>query len=192
LSTSSTLSRSRDDGVTWQQLHPRGLANETVQALAVDSSDGNALYALLNDGKLYRSLDGGRSFALAAPKVGIVPWAFAVTDKDDFVGGDMDTGAFRSTNGKTWQKTPFTDTRGGRMVMEYAVQPGDGNRVLMTSYGVELSTDAGASWHVALKSNVMFGPVAWAPSKSDVAYAVGFDRSLWRSDDGGKSWTSVS
>ena len=78
------------------------------------------------------------------------------------------------------------------MVMEYAVQPTDSTRVLMTAYGVEMSTDSGKTWHVALKSNVMFGPVAWAPTKSDVAYAVGFDRSLWRSDDGGKSWTKVA
>jgi hypothetical protein len=38
----------------------------------------------------------------------------------------------------------------------------------------------------------MFGPVAWAPSTSDVAYAVGFDRSVWRSADGAKSWTKVT
>jgi photosystem II stability/assembly factor-like uncharacterized protein len=38
----------------------------------------------------------------------------------------------------------------------------------------------------------MFGPVAWAPSKTSVAYAIGFDRSLWRSDDKGESWTRVA
>ena len=76
--------------------------------------------------------------------------------------------------------------------MEYAVQPTDLTRVLMTSLGVQMSTDGGKTWHVALKSDVMFGPVAWAPTESDVAYAVGFDRSVWRSDDGGKTWTEVS
>ena len=79
------------------------------------------------------------------------------------------------------------------MVMEYAVQPSDSTRVLMTGIGVEMSTDSGKTWHVALKSNVMFGPVAWAPTRSDVAYAIGVDdHSLWRSDNGGKSWTKVS
>jgi photosystem II stability/assembly factor-like uncharacterized protein len=62
----------------------------------------------------------------------------------------------------------------------------------MTSRGVEESTDGGKTWHVKLKSDVMFGPVSWAPTTPDVAYAVGFDQSLWRSDDGGESWKKVS
>ena len=38
----------------------------------------------------------------------------------------------------------------------------------------------------------MFGPIAWAPSATDTAYAVGFDNSLWRTDDAGKTWKKVS
>ena len=76
--------------------------------------------------------------------------------------------------------------------MEYAVQPSDPQRVLMTSYGVELSSDGGKSWHVVLNSKVMFGPVAWSPSTPDVAYAIGWDRSVWRSTDGGKVWARTS
>jgi len=75
--------------------------------------------------------------------------------------------------------------------MEYAVQPSDLTRVLMTSYGVLMSTDSGKSWQVALKSKVMFGPVAWSPADSGVAYAVGWDRSVWRSANDGRSWTRV-
>ena len=78
------------------------------------------------------------------------------------------------------------------MVMEYAVQPSDPSHVVMTSVGILQSTDGGKTWHLALKSRVMFGPVAWAPSASDVAYAVGFDRSFWRTGDGGTTWTKVS
>jgi photosystem II stability/assembly factor-like uncharacterized protein len=104
----------------------------------------------------------------------------------------MDSGAHVSANGKTWLTTPFTDASGGRMVMEYAVQPSHPARVIMTSVGIELPTDAGKTWHLALRSSVMFGPVAFAPSSSSVAYAVGFDGSVWRSADGGVSWTKVS
>jgi hypothetical protein len=38
----------------------------------------------------------------------------------------------------------------------------------------------------------MFGPTAWAPSDARRAYAVGFDRSLWTSDDAGETWKKVS
>ena len=183
---------STDGGKLWRILHPTGLPNVTIQALAVDPATMKDLYALLNNGKLYRSTDGTRSFQLVSQKIGAPPWALAVAQSGHLVAGDMDSGGFLSTNGKVWQKTPFVDSRGGKMVMEYAVQPTDTAHVLMTSVGIESSSDGGKTWHLALKSNVMFGPVAWAPSASDVAYAIGFDRSFWRSDDGGKAWAKVS
>jgi photosystem II stability/assembly factor-like uncharacterized protein len=183
---------SSDGGKTWRLVHPSGLPATTIQALAVDPSHTTTLYALLNNGKLYRSTDGVKSFALDSPKIGAPPWALAVTDGGHFVAGDMDSGGFLSTNGTSWQRTPFKDSQGGKMVMEYAVQPTDANRVLMTSVGILMSTDGGKSWQLALKSNVMFGPVAFAPSAADVAYAVGFDRSFWRTSDAGKTWVKVS
>ncbi len=188
----AVFAASTDDGKTWRVLHPTGLPNVTVQALAVDPAKSRDIYALLNDGRLYLSTDAARSFKLSSPKLGAPAWALAVTQGGQFVAGDMDRGGFVSTNGKTWKRTPFTDSRGGRMVMEYAVQPADATRVIMTSVGIEMSTDGGRTWHVVLKSKVMFGPVAWAPSTSDVAYAIGFDRSFWRSEDGGQTWKQIS
>jgi photosystem II stability/assembly factor-like uncharacterized protein len=181
---------STDDGKTWRTLHPKGLPDVTVQALAVDPRASDSLYALENDGKLYRSTDGAASFALVS-KVGIAPWAIAVTQSGGFVGGDMDAGPFKSANAKKWQSTPFKDAKGGRMVMEYAVQPGTSTNLLMSTVGVVISSDGGKTWQPSLKSDVMFGPVAWAPGEPDVAYALGFDRSLWRTDDGGRKWTQV-
>jgi photosystem II stability/assembly factor-like uncharacterized protein len=186
------LALSTDGGNRFRLLQPRGLPKTTIQSLAVDPADERTLYALLNDGRLFRSTDGAQSFRLVTRKIGIAPWALAVTKGRRFVGGDMDAGGFASTNGTRWQRTPFTDARGGRMVMEYAVDPSDPAQVLMTSVGIFRSTDGGETWRLVLKSNVMFGPVAWAAPASGVAYAVGFDRSFWRTDDGGVSWRRVS
>jgi photosystem II stability/assembly factor-like uncharacterized protein len=188
----AVFGESTDGGKTFRLLHPQGLPSVTIQALAVDPAKSSTLYALLNDGRLYRSTDSARSFSVVTTKVGIAPWALAVTQGNRFVGGDMDSGGFSSSNGKAWQRTPFTDSRGGRMVMEYAVDPTDASNVLMTSVGIERSTDGGKTWQLALKSSVMFGPVTWAPQQSKVAYAIGFDRSFWRSDDGGVTWKQVS
>ena len=187
----AVVEASTDGGQTWRVLHPSGLPNIAVQALASDPANSTALYALLNNGKLYRSTDDASSFQIVSSKLGIPPWAFAITQGNHFVGGDMDIGPHVSTNGLTWQQTAYTDARGGHMVMEYAVQPTDTTRVLMTSIGIETSTDSGTTWHTALKSTVMYGPVAWAPSKPDLAYAVGFDGSVWHSADSGTSWTKV-
>jgi photosystem II stability/assembly factor-like uncharacterized protein len=38
----------------------------------------------------------------------------------------------------------------------------------------------------------MFGPIAWAPESPDLAYAVGWDHSVWRSADGGKTWKHIA
>ena len=60
----------------------------------------------------------------------------------------MDSGSYVSANAKAWKQTPFTDSKGGRMVMEYAVQPGDSKRILMSSDGIMMSTTAArpGSW----------------------------------------------
>ena len=187
----SVLASSGDDGATWKELHPRGLPGVTIQSLASDPKDGATVYALLNNGKLYRSTDGGASFKLASTTLGIAPWAIAVTQDGSFVGGDMDSGSFVSANAKTWRSTPFKDSNGGKMVMEYAVQPGDSKKILMSSDGIMVSDDGGKTWRLAMKSTVMFGPIAFAPSAARTAYAVGFDNSLWRTDDAGKTWKKV-
>ena len=76
-------------------------------------------------------------------KLGIAPWAIAVTQDGRFVSGDMDSGSHLSTERQgRGQQTPFTDSSGGRMVMEYAVQPGDSKRILMSSDGIMVSTTA--------------------------------------------------
>jgi photosystem II stability/assembly factor-like uncharacterized protein len=36
------------------------------------------------------------------------------------------------------------------------------------------------------------GPVAWAPSDRNLAYVVGFDRTLYKTTDGGANWQPVS
>jgi len=183
------LAVSADGGSTWRTLHPKGLPELAVQALAVDPAHASVLYAVLRNGALYRSTDGARSFALVTRRVGGTPWALAVTAGGRLVAGDMTTGAFLERSPTQWEHTPFSDPRGSQMVMEYAVQPGSPSHLVMSSYGVVRSTNGGESWSVALRSKVMFGPVAYASSK--VAYAVGWDRSVWRSGDGGATWTRV-
>jgi photosystem II stability/assembly factor-like uncharacterized protein len=183
---------SKDDGRTWSKLVPAGLPATAVQALAVDPASPTSLLAVVRGGSLYRSTDGGRSFRILSPKVGGTGWAVGLTEGGRLVSGDMTTGSYISTNGKSWRRTGFRDSRGSNMVMEFAVQPGDPAHVLMSAYGVESSTDGGKTWRPVLHSKVMFGPAAWAPGDPKVAYAVGFDRSLWRSDDGGATWKNVA
>jgi len=188
----AVLAASSNGGKTWTVIHPAGGPTSAVQAMASDPANSSSVYLLTNTGKLYHSTNGGTSFALADANLGIPPWAIALTQGTQILGGDMDGGAHQSSNnGTTWSTTPFTDLRCGKMVMEYAVQPDSPTKVLMTSIGILLSTNGGKSWHTALKTPVMFGPVAYAPSQANTAYAVGFDGSIWKSTDGGQTWNPV-
>ena len=186
------LAKSSDGGKTWQDLHPSGLPNLEIAALAVDPAKTGDLYAVLRNGSVHLSTDGGRSFTLVTARIAGTPWALALTKDSHLVAGDMSNGNYLSTTGKQWQHIPFTDSSGSHMVMEYAVDPADPTHVLMTSYGIVGSTDSGKSWHTALHSKVMFGPIAFASGNSGVAYAVGFNGSVWRSADHGASWAEVS
>jgi photosystem II stability/assembly factor-like uncharacterized protein len=186
------FAESTNGGTAWQSVRPSGLPATGVQALTVDPSNDQTVYAVLTDGKVYRSTNGGGSFQFFSSKAGAHPWALAAGQNGAFVAGDMTTGNYLSTNAKSWQKTAFVDPDGGHMVMEYAVQPGDLQHLLMTSYGVLSSTDGGKTWTTSLKSKTMFGPVAFAPSSPSVAYAVGWDHSLWRTSNAGTSWAQVS
>jgi photosystem II stability/assembly factor-like uncharacterized protein len=188
----AVIAVSTNAGASWRELHPLGLPNVGVQALAVDPSDSRVIDAVLRTGAIYRTTDSAHSFRRISLKAGGTPWALAITQNNQLVAGDMTTGAYLGASPQQWQRTAFADSQGSHMVMEYAVQPADLNRILMTSYGIEMSTDGGQSWHVVLKSKVMFGPIAWAPKSPDLAYAVGWDHSVWRSADGGKTWKHIA
>ena len=113
---------STDGGKTWKVLHPSGPA-ERGAAGARDrpGEQQDALRAAHERQALPLDRRRRSRSSSSSAKLGIPPWAIAITKGGHFVGGDMDTGAYSSANGTTWKKTPFTDSRGGKMVMEYAV-----------------------------------------------------------------------
>ena len=84
--------------------------------------------------------------------------------------------------------TAIKDT-GHRLVA--AVDPHDARRIVATGRGIAISRDGGKTWAAAHPSKVMFGPVAWAPQKPGLVYVIGYDRSLWRSVDAGRTWRRV-
>ena len=182
------LEASTNGGSSWQQLHPSGLPGLAVQALATDPASPKSLYAELKDGAVYSSSDGGHSFTLVTHKVGGTPWALAITQPGHLVAGDMTTGNFLSADATHWLDTGFTDPqKKSKMVMEYAVQPNDTSHVLMSSYGVRhlLGRRQDLEELARLEGDVRPGRVGG--KHSAVAYAVGFDSSLWRTNDAGRA-----
>lgn len=182
------LSRSGDGGATWQEVRPTGLPSLDVHGFAVDPRDPARLFAAIAGEGLFRSTDGGKSFALVSRQVGPGVMALAILPSGRLLAGDMATNVLASSNddGASWKPAVRAS------VMGLAVDPTDGKRVLAAGPGVLLSTDSGANWRQTLELDAGAGPIAWSKSSPGTAFVVGLDRSLYRSDDAGETWKQVT
>jgi photosystem II stability/assembly factor-like uncharacterized protein len=181
------LARSTDGGASWRDVRPTGLPTLDVHGFTVDPKHPQTLYAAVAGQGLYRSTNGGTSFAVVSRTVGPAVMALAVTPDGDILAGDMQKGLLVSRdNGKTWHRTL------AQGVMGLALDPADPKRAIATASGIFVSTDQGESWREVLPLSAGGGPVAWSPSNTDIAYVVSFDRTLYKTTDGGATWQPVS
>lgn len=180
------LARSADGGSTWVDVAPSGLPGLDIHGFAVDPGNPKQTFAAIAGTGLFRSTDDGETFEQVSAEVGPNVMALAVAPDGRVLAGDMQQGLLTSTDdGKTWSRVHEAP------VMGLAVNPGDSRLVLAGGPGVLLSTDGGKTWNEVLDVPDGVGPVAWSPSNPDVAFAVGFDRLLYRTGDGGETWAPV-
>ena len=180
------LAKSTDGGRSWQRVAPRGLPSLDVHGFSVLPGEPRTLFAEVAGKGQFRSNDGGATFRLLSPPPAAMVMTISAGPTGDLYVGDMRNGIYRSQNGRSW-----TQVANG-MAMGVAVDPQNARRILATTTGIALSSDGGATWKITLRSKAMFGPVAWSPHKENTAYAVGYDRSLWRTIDSGLSWKRIS
>src|SRR6266536_5371786 len=178
--------KSSDGGATWSDVRPAGLPSLDIHGFAVDPRNARILYAAVAGQGLYRSRDGGRSFSLVSSQVGGNVMALAVLPDRRILAGDMQQGLLESVDGGAGWKPRLR-----AQLMGLAVNPNDPRRVLASGAGIALSTDGGRTWRSVLDLPGGAGPVAWSQSNPQLAYAVGFNRTLYRSADGGETWSAV-
>ncbi|HEX9416159.1 MAG TPA: YCF48-related protein [Gaiellaceae bacterium] len=178
--------KSTDGGATWSDVQPAGLPSLDIHGFAVDPRSPSTLFAAVAGRGLYRSQDGARSFSLVSERVGGNVMALAVTPDGQILAGDMQQGLLESSDGgESWKQ------RLQAQLIGLAVNPSDPTRLLAAGAGIALSKDGGRSWQSVLDLPEGVGPLAWSRSNPKLAYAVGFDRVLYRSTDGGESWRPV-
>ena len=184
----NVLVKSMDGGETWTEADPTGLPHLDVHGFAADPVRPERLYAAIAGQGLFRSTDGGESFGLVSEEVGGAVFGLAVTPSGSILAADASRGVFVSEDGgKTWTQTLDNPALG------IAVNPRDSKVVLAAGpLGVFRSTSGGKSWDLVLPFAEGAGPLAWSPSEPRVAYAIGFDKSLYRSDDLGATWAPVT
>lgn len=182
----NVLARSVDGGSTWVDVAAGGLPSLDVHGFAVDPDRPKELYAAIAGAGLFRSTDEAESFQQVSADVGPSVMALALGAGGQLLAGDMQQGILTSSDeGKTWSRVHADP------VMGLAVNPEDPRRILAGGPGVLLSTDGARSWKEVLDVPDGAGPVAWSPGDPSVAFAVGFDRLLYRSADGGATWAPV-
>ena len=181
------LVRSTDGGATWADVRPRGLPGLDVHGFAVDPAHQRTVFAAIAGQGLYRSTDGGETFALRSRDVGPGVFAIAVLPGGRVLVGDLQQQALVESvdGGTTWR----TLVHAG--ILGLGVDPGDGSRILAAGPGVLLSTDSGKTWRQTLRIDRGAGPIAWAPSDPRRAYVVGLDRVLYTTVDAGETWAAV-
>lgn len=188
--------RSTDGGKTWSDVPLDAAISETrsldgakavdIHGFATDPDDDDTVYAAIANRGLFRSSDGARSFVklsttgAAAMGVGVAP----TTPRRIYL-GDMERGLIVSADdGNTWKRL-----RDG--IMNLAIDPSNLRRMIGVGAAVYLTEDGGETFTRVLSNQEGFGPVAFAPSHPSTAFVIGFDRSMYVSRDGGRTWRKV-
>lgn len=182
----NVLAKSTDGGKSWSDVSPPGLPHLDVHGFAVDGRNTDRLYAAIAGKGLYRSTNAGATFELVTEEVGGDVFALAVTGDGRILAGDTRRGLLSSSDGgRTWSALVESP------VLGLAVNPKQSQRILAAGQLTQLSTDGGRRWKPVLALNEGTGPVAWSESDPRIAYLVGFDKTLYRSSDGGENWHPV-
>ncbi len=191
---------STHEQATWTAVGPDG---GRIRSLAVDPGARSGLYAGTAGGGIFRSRDGGETWA-----------SLGLTDLDVFaivvdpshpatiyaagvggIPGPSLRGVFKSTDaGETWVRSDTGLTTefsiGGLDVFSLVIDPRTPTTLYAgTSFwGVFKSTDAGASWQASgLGGSEGIFALAIDPETPSTVYAGGFD-GVFRSVDAGATW----
>ena len=203
IATSLTLAAPAPEAVGGRWLrYP--LPGAEVKVLAVDRTAPDAFWLGTAQGGIYRSTDGGRSWAPPSPAARFPGFAVTALTPDAVRPATLWiglTGVVRGgrlvvteDGGATFAEVRRWEDRAGARAV--AVTRLDGRRVVATGGdgGLEISEDGGASWRSSVPpldpgAGVSF--VAFHPARPQTLFAGTF-RHPFRSSDLGRSWVRIA
>jgi photosystem II stability/assembly factor-like uncharacterized protein len=196
-----------------------GVTSGRINAVAVSPADPRVVLVGASTGGVWRSADGGETFAPASDdQVDLAVGAIAFAPSDPSVVyagmGDLDngyvgTGVLKSTNGGlTWSRVSNDSLPARGLVNDIAVDPSDPNRVYVAQVarldaslntlfeaGFFFSADGGTSWTKTLGGNAR--NIAIHPANPQTLYlamrtAVNDSTGgIYKTTNGGLTWSKV-
>lgn len=195
------LFRSLDGGDSWAKVGDFGPLR-----LTIDPRQPDVVWAAAGSSGLFRSDDGGATWPpVDFQQPGFLNFgALAVDPRDPqvlwLIGGILGPQPFPPTflplifrsldGGVHWERRDGGFP--GRSLVDLALDPADPDRVIVcAASGIYISEDAGASWPAAATLAVPCSRLAAAPA-TQVLYASRLSpANVFRSEDGGETWTSI-
>ena len=209
---------SEDGGKTWRP-SGTGMPPAATTHIVLDPKsppDARVLYVSAMGQGVYKSTDGGKTWTLKNTGIsGKELFAYRVTldaegtlylivarrSVDGSFGDDNDGALYRSTDGaEHWARIVLpTGVNGPRGL---AVDPTDPKRLYLAAWGrnlphqsegggVYVSEDGGKTWKASWTRDQHVYDVTIDPKHPEVVYAAGYESSIWRSADRGKTWKRI-
>lgn len=185
---------------------PIGGGNGRINAVRVHPSNSNILFACTPASGLWKSTDGGATWAAISDGIsalGCTDVAFDPTNPNTMylATGDGDAadvftlGIYKSTDGGTsWTPTSLVFNLSANMTLsKILINPTNSNTIIVGGRaGIYRSTDAGLTW-----TQTMTGGIRDLEFKTDnptIIFAGGYGTNVgfWRSADGGGTWTKIT
>ena len=158
------------DAATWTPLGPGNIGGRT-RALLINPQDANVMYAAGVSGGVWKTTNGGQSWAPIADVIGNITVSSMVMEPGnpnviyvgtgegvivaevDTIGDFRGAGIFKTTDGgANWTRLESTTNENFFYVNDLVISPNDKNRIYAaTRTGVWRSPDGGANWTRALQ-----------------------------------------
>lgn len=184
-----------DDGAKTFTSMNKGLPALDVHVIAADPSDFKKVYAFVVGFGIYRSLDGGSSWAaLNQEQEGVSAIAVDPSRAGHLYVGDFNTGLMISSDdGKTF--APSNEGLARPEVTSIVIDRKDPKNVVIGVWedGVYLSNDEGKSWSRA-STDVGSGNIISLfiePTQSQLIFAGTSEGGLFKSADLGRTWGPI-
>ncbi len=197
--------------VLWTQLGPRPIVDEywsgtddasgRVVAVAPHPSDANTVYIGAASGGIWKTTDGGTNWIPLTDELSVLNHGCVAMDPShpstvyagtgEYTTRSKGDGLFRSTDaGDTWERIATTAEVGGTC-SRLLIDPTDSQTIHISGgNGYSKTVDGGVTWTRAFtKSRV--SDLAMKSGDPNTLYLGEHGKGIWRSIDGGDSWTQL-